>query len=167
MIHYYPNDIVVFMDASHDINSITGLLAMMNGGPVFWLCRYQKTQSSSTSGSEIIAIHEGSKEVIHAKAFVEEVKIRPLNCPINIYEDNNAAIANAHRLKGSKGLKHERIKIAFIQHHVLIGTFEFSRIDTENQLADFLTKLLAKIAFLGHQSKVLKEPSLFALNIEK
>jgi hypothetical protein len=53
--------------------STSGMVVMMNGGPISWQSRLQKLCAQSTAESEIYAVVEAVKEAIHLKLLCEEV----------------------------------------------------------------------------------------------
>jgi len=127
--------------------STSGMVVMMNGGPISWQSRLQKLCAQSTAESEIYAVVEAVKEAIHLKLLCEEVGIRQLNTPMRIWEDNNAAVQMGHGLRSSKAAKHYEVRLRFLHERIVNGDVEFARISTKDQLADGFTKALPGPAF--------------------
>jgi len=123
--------------------STSGLVIMMNGGPIAWSSRLQKLCAQSSAEAEIIAVVDSVKEALHIKLLSEESGIRPPDIPMEVHEDNNACIHMAHNLRGSQQAKHYELRLRFLNEHVLERNIEFSRVDTTQQLADGFTKPLA------------------------
>jgi hypothetical protein len=111
--------------------STSGMIIMMNGGPISWSSKLQKLCALSTPEAEIYAM--------------------------TIYEDNNACIQMGHGLRGSKAAKHYEVRLRFLNEHIRRKTIEFARINTDDQLADMFTKALSGPKFREFRSKILFE----------
>ena len=138
--------------------STSGMVIILNQGPISWWSRIQKLCAQSSTESEIYAATESVKEAIHIKLLCEESGIRVSNNPIVIWEGNNACIQMGHGLRGSKSAKRYEIRLRFLNEHILNKTIEFARIDTKDQLADGFTKALKEQAFFAFRGKLLKPP---------
>jgi hypothetical protein len=154
-----PNETSLYIDADHagDRNtrrSTSGMIIVMNGGPICWCSRLQKLCAQSSAESEIYAVTDTVKEVLHIRLLCEESGIRTPNIPMEIWEDNNACIQMAHNLRGSQNAKHFELRLRFLNEHVQQENIEFSRIDTKEQLADGFTKPLPLPAFREFRDKV-------------
>jgi hypothetical protein len=160
----FPNHPITYIDANLAGDRITrkstsGLVIMMNGGPIIWCSRLQKLCAQSSAESEIIAVVDSVKEALHIKLLCEESGIRPPNIPMEVQEDNNACIHLAHNLRGSQQAKHYELRLRFLNEHVLEKNIEFSRVDTTKQLADGFTKPLATHNFRIFRNWLLHNPS--------
>jgi hypothetical protein len=82
--------------------STSGMVVLMNGGPISWQSRLQKLCAQSTAESEIYAVVDAVKEAIHLRLLCEETGIRQPNQPMRVWEDNNACVHMGHGLRGSK-----------------------------------------------------------------
>ena len=158
-----PNSADLYIDADYagDPNtrrSTSGMVVMMNGGPISWSSRLQKLCAQSTAESEIYAVTDSVKEAIHVKLLCEDAGIRPPGIPLTIWEDNTACVHLGHGLKGSKAAKHFEVRLRFLNEQVQNGTVEFARIDTKDQLADGFTKALGGPQFLQFRNQVLQSP---------
>jgi hypothetical protein len=138
--------------------STSGLLIMMNGGPVVWSSRLQKLCAQSSAESEIYAVTDSLKEAVSLRLLCEECGIREPGIPMRIWEDNNAAICLGHGLRGSKASKHFVVRLRFLNEHVHDGTVEFARINTKDQRADLFTKALPGPTFLKFREEMMHLP---------
>jgi len=155
-----PNSADLYIDADYagDPNtrrSTSGMVTMMNGGPISWSSRLQKLCAQSSAESEIYAVTDSVKEAVHIKLLCEEAGIRPPGIPLTVWEDNTACVHLGHGLKSSKAAKHFEVRLRFLNEHVQNGTIEFARIDTKNQLADGFTKALGGPQFISFRDQVL------------
>ena len=160
-----PNSADCFVDADYagDTNtrrSTSGMITMMNGGPISWSSRLQKLCAQSSAESEIYAVTDSVKEAIHVKLLCEEAELRPPGIPLVIWEDNTACIHLGHGLKGSKAAKHFEVRLRFLNEQVQSGAIEFAKIDTKDQLADGFTKALGGPLFKQFRDQILHSPSI-------
>ena len=66
------------------------------GGAVSWKSSKQETVADSTTESEYIAASVAAKEAVWIKKFVTELGVVPsILDPVNLFCDNNGAIAQA------------------------------------------------------------------------
>ena len=70
---------------------------MLNGGPVTWASKLQKSCAQSTAEAEVIAATEAVKESLHLQLMLKELHIVDESKGITILEDNPACIAHTHR----------------------------------------------------------------------
>ena len=159
-----PGNPLMFVDADYagckvTRRSTSGMVILMNGGPISWASRLQKITAQSTAESEIYAVCEAVKEAIHVKLLCEESGIRELNKPMAVYEDNSACIALGHSLKSSKSAKHYQVRLHFLREHVQARTIEFEKVDTKDQLADGFTKALSRELFESFRGRMLEKPN--------
>lgn len=86
------------------------------------------------------------EELIPINGVLEEIGIN-LEKAINIYEDNSGAIALAKNGKFCKNSKHIDISYHFVHDFEKKNFINVTKISTDNQLADVLTKSLCKVKF--------------------
>ena len=82
-----PGNPLLFVNADYagckvTRRSTSGMVIMMNGGPITWSSRLQKITAQSSAESEIHAVCEAVKEAIHIKLLCEETGIRASNKPM-------------------------------------------------------------------------------------
>ena len=150
-----------FVDADHGGDaetrrSTSGLIIMMNGGPVAWFSRLQKLCALSTAESEIYAAVDAAKEALHLRLLCEEMGVRPLGKPMRVYEDNTACIHMGHSLRGSNAARHFQLRLRFLHERIVNDEIEFAKVDTKGQLADGFTKAFPLPAFTAFRSQLLK-----------
>ena len=107
-----------------------------------------KTVATSTCEAEIHAAVVAVKDAIHIKQMLEDLKLYPDNQPLEISEDNSAAIAQANSgIKHIRNAKHYEIRLRFLQQKVVDKEVEFKYCATDHQIADFFTKPLDEAKF--------------------
>ena len=126
--------------------STSGYCIVMHGGLVSWMSKLQSTVALSTAEAETNAGVEALKQVMHLRLFLRELGFEQVG-PSKIYEDNNAAISLAHGKEQSKRAKHYALKVHFLNEEYELGTFEYEKVGTKDQLSDAFTKALPRDDF--------------------
>lgn len=148
----------VFSDAdfANDIStrrSHTGFVFMLGTGPISWCSRKQKTVALSTTESEYIAASESIKELIWLQMLFKEFFDSGDGIPL-LSSDNQSAIKLIKNPEFHKRTKHIDIKYHFIRKKFSNGLFELQYVSTTDQVADILTKPLAKDKFVRFRSMI-------------
>jgi len=84
------NDPALYIDADYAGDTVTrrstsGMLILMNGGPITWSSRLQKLCAQSSAESEIYAVTDSVLEAIHIKLLCEEIGVREPGVPMRIW----------------------------------------------------------------------------------
>lgn len=119
---------------------------MLGSGPISWCSQKQKTVALSTTESEYIAASESIKELIWLQLLFEEMFLSSDDIPI-LFSDNQSAIKLIKNPEFHKRTKHIDIKYHFIREKFSNGFFELQYVPTTDQVADILTKPLARDKF--------------------
>lgn len=128
-------------------NSISqsGFVFCLNGGAVSWKSSKQETVADSTTEAEYIAACNAAKEAVWIKNFITELGIVPsVADPIELYCDNNGAIAQAKEPRSHQRSKHILRRFHLIREIIDRGDVKICRVDTLDNVADPLTKPLAQ-----------------------
>ena len=80
------------------------------------------------------------------KLLLEELKVE-INLPMKVYYDNKAAISISHNLVHYDRTKHVKVVRHFTKEKVEDGTVCITYVSTGDQVADLLTKALARKIF--------------------
>jgi hypothetical protein len=138
-----------------DSKSQSGYVFVMNGGAVSWRSSKQSVVARSTTEAEYIAASEAAEEAVWMKEFISELDVVPsaLN-PMVIYCDNNGAIANTQEPSSHKKFKHVKPRFHSIREHVANGDVKISKVHTDLNVADPLTKALPKAKHDQHQNSM-------------
>jgi hypothetical protein len=79
----------------------------LNGGAVSWKSSKQDTIADSTTKAKYIAASEAANEGVWMRKFLIELGAFPnASSPLNLYCDNNGAIAQAKELRNHQKNKH-------------------------------------------------------------
>ena len=127
----------------------SGIVILINGGPIVWSSTLGKTIATSTCEAEIRATVVAVKDAIHIKQMLKDLKPYPDNRPLAIAEDNSAAIAQANSgIRHVRNAKHIGIRLRFLQQKVFDKEVEIRHCSSGHQIADFFTKPLDEKKFL-------------------
>jgi len=129
-----------------DRKSTTGYVIRMYGNVVYWKTRKQGSVTKSSTHAEYVALSESVSEI---KVIVNLLKDFQANVtrPINIYEDNSGAMAIAKFGNLTKNSKHIEVHYHFVHECVEEGLINIVKIESENNIADILTKSLGRTNF--------------------
>jgi hypothetical protein len=141
-----PMTTVCYVDADHAHDtitrrSVTGVLLFLNGMPVKWYSKRQKTVETSSYGSELVATRI-------AIELVQELryKLRMLGVPIDrsttMYGDNMAVILNTTVPSSQLKKKHNAIAYHRVREAIAAKIVQFAHIPSIINIADVLTKPL-------------------------
>jgi len=96
-----------FQTDQDDSKSQSGYVFCLNGGAVSWKSSKQVTVADSTTEAEYIVASEAAKEAVWIRKFISEFGVVPsCSSPIDLYCDNNGAIAQAKEHRSHKKSKH-------------------------------------------------------------
>ncbi|KAG6438785.1 hypothetical protein O3G_MSEX000222 [Manduca sexta] len=143
----YENIIDAYVDADWgadivDRKSTTGIVIKVYGNTIFWKSQKQKIVSRASTHAEYYALADCVEEVLPIKGVLSDLDV-VINC-IKIYEDNTGAIALSKNGKFCKNSKHIDISYHFVHDFEKKGIINVCKINTEEQIADILTKSLCK-----------------------
>ena len=125
--------------------STTGYVLMMNGSPVGWKTSKQSLVATSTPEAEYIAISTVARKIGWARSFLNELGFKQ-HKPTTVWEDNAGAIVTANSVI-TEASKHLELRYHYAREAVANGIIEVKKIGTQDQVADTLTKPLAKESF--------------------
>jgi hypothetical protein len=124
--------------------STSGQLIIGNGGPIYWSSSRQTSVSLSTTEAELIAATETAKTAVWVKNFLNELGYEI--CP-KIQIDNLSTLKLTRDDQFHKRTKHIDVRHYFIRELVENETVTVAHVPTDKQLADILTKPLARPQF--------------------
>ena len=129
-----------------DRKSITGWVAKLNGDPVSWASKKQRTVALSTCEAELYAEAAAIQEVLWLRGLLKELGLHT-QTGSTVHGDNQSAIAvSKNGVKGER-TKHVDVKYHFITETVEHGEVQLKWVPTHEQQADIFTKALAAPIF--------------------
>jgi hypothetical protein len=172
------NQLAGHLDVKHDLNrllgyadadyagcpdtrrSTTGLVFLLNGGPIAWQSHLQKPVAQSTAEAEYYAAGLACREIVWLREDLNQLEIQqltssPLHC------DSKSAILMMHNSVFHDRTKHIGVKYHYISQQIQAGEVNIVSVTTHDQLADILTKPLPAPAFELNRLRigVLQRPS--------
>ncbi len=135
--------------------STTGLIIQLFGDIIFWRTKKQTHVALSSAEAEFIAMSLACKELVCIREMSKRL-IKYDVIPI-IYEDNNAAI-NMAKAEDPQSLKHiVKLCYFYVRTEVARRNVNIEWVNTNDQLADFLTKALGHAKFEVFRNKILSD----------
>tara|TARA_B110000259_G_scaffold155361_1_gene176432 strand:- start:260 stop:1501 length:1242 start_codon:yes stop_codon:yes gene_type:complete len=150
----------MYVDASYAScpdtgRSIGGHVVCLNGNVVMAVSRRQDTVACSTTEAEIIAFAEGCRDLVYTHQLLAQ--FHDVELPMIVHEDNLGTIDVINNPVNNGRTKHIAVKHFWVRELVNAGTIKLRHIDTDCNVADFLTKPLVgqkfrtfRAAILGH-----------------
>ena len=123
--------------------SVTAYVFILGGAAISWGSKLQPTVALSSSEAEYMAACSAVQEAVHLRLLLKSLGYEQVGCT-TIYEDNQGCIGMSKNPILRKRAKHIDIRYHFIRERVASGDVKLVYIETENQLADILTKPLLK-----------------------
>lgn len=129
-----------------DRRSTSGYCTFVWGNLVTWRSKKQSVVARSSAEAEYRAMAHGVCEMLWLKRVLEELK-RPIELPMRLYCDNQAAISIAHNPVQHDRTKHIEIDRHFIKEKLEGGIICMPFVPSAQQIADILTKGLLRPNF--------------------
>ncbi|MFA1236598.1 Ty1/Copia family ribonuclease HI, partial [Klebsiella pneumoniae] len=144
-----------FQTDQDDFRSQSGFVFTLNGGAISWKSSKQATVADSTTEAEYIAASEAAKEGVWIRKFVEELEIVPSSSVhIELYCDNNGAIAQAKEPRAHQRSKHVLRRYHLIREIIDRGEVKICKIGTDSNTADPLTKPMTQAKHVMHTASM-------------
>uniref|UniRef100_A0A2N9G9W6 Reverse transcriptase Ty1/copia-type domain-containing protein n=2 Tax=Fagus sylvatica TaxID=28930 RepID=A0A2N9G9W6_FAGSY len=159
---FYPNksnpQLVGYADAGylsdpHKGRSQTGYLFTCGDTAISWRSVKQTISATSSNHSEIIAIHEASRECVWLRSVIQHIREKCglssiKDNPTILYEDNAACITQIRGgyIKGDR-IKHISPKFFYTHELQKSGDINVKQIRSSENLADIFTKSLPTTTF--------------------
>ncbi|KYM95559.1 Copia protein [Cyphomyrmex costatus] len=129
-----------------DRKSTTGYLIRIFGNVIFWKSKKQSSVTKSSTAAEYVALSDAVSEIRVILNLLEDLNIK-LSKPVKIYEDNSGAIVIAKFGNLTKNSKYIEVHYHFVNEFYEKKIIELVKVESENNIADILTKALGKNKF--------------------
>ncbi|KAI3804628.1 hypothetical protein L1987_26325 [Smallanthus sonchifolius] len=140
-----------FQTDRDDTKSQSGYVFIMNGGAVSWKSSKQEVVAQSTTESEYVAASEVAKEAVWMKKFISDLGVVPaIQEPLEIFCDNEGAIALAKEPRAHKRTRHIHRRFNYIRSEIERGEVRIRKVHTDDNLADPFTKALQPTKHESH-----------------
>jgi hypothetical protein len=138
--------------------SRSGWIIFYTGCPVSWASKLQSQVALSTTEAEYIAMSQALRDIIPIMNQLQKMRERNFKgiciepyVYCKVFEDNAGALEFARLPKLCPRTKHVNACYHHFCEHVQKGLIKIFPIDTKDQIADALTKALAKNDFQHHR----------------
>jgi hypothetical protein len=119
--------------------SVSGMVFMMNGGPICWKSKQQSTVAQSTCEAELIAATSTAKEAMWLRKLLPELGV-PMIVPVECLGDNAGALQLIKHPVLSTKSKHIRQNAFYAREVTELNEVRFTYVNTAENLADIFTK---------------------------
>ncbi|XP_074298159.1 secreted RxLR effector protein 161-like [Silene latifolia] len=146
----FPSVLEGYSDASwitnmEDHSSTSGWVFLLGGGAISWAYKKQTCITSSTMESEFIALAAAGKEAEWLRNLVYEIPVWPKPIPpISIHCDSSTTLARAYSEVYNGKSRHLGVRHSAVRELITQGVISVDFVRTHHNLADHLTKGLAK-----------------------
>ena len=124
------------------------------------------SMATGTCEAEYMALSLAVKEMVWLYMLLRSMGIK-VRRPCVVYEDNTAAAKIANNVTAIKRTKHIDVRHHFLREHVEQGTITIVQVSTHKQLADVMTKVLGKEAFLRFRDHITSDVDLSSVDKRK
>jgi hypothetical protein len=152
----------IAMENVDTARSRTGYLVLFACCPLLWASRLQTEIALSTTEAEYIALSAALREVIplidlciEANEHGVPIPAEPPSVYCKLFEDNTGAYELATTPKMRPRTRHINVKYHHFRQYVDQKLIQIFRVDTDQQLADFLTKQCPIKLFRDFRKRVL------------
>lgn len=144
--------LVVYSDSDfagdeNDRCSTTGIVFMLNGGPISWSSVKQQCVSISTTEAEYVAASMAVQNTIWLRSLLKEIGIEQA-VPTPLFSDNQSAIRLVRNSEFHQRSKHIDVKYHYIRKMQENKEINIQYVATEHQFTDVLTKAVNRNNFL-------------------
>ncbi|KAJ9557023.1 hypothetical protein OSB04_011637 [Centaurea solstitialis] len=144
-----------FQTDRDDFRSQSGYVFTLNGGAISWKSSKQDTIADSTTEAEYIAASDAAKEAVWLRNFLSDLRVvASISRPIDIFCDNSGAVAQAKEPREHHKSRHVLRKYHLIREIIGRGDVRICKIPTEHNVADPLTKPLARAKHEAHANSI-------------
>ncbi|KAJ9565658.1 hypothetical protein OSB04_001624 [Centaurea solstitialis] len=144
-----------FQTDRDDFRSQSGYVFTLNGGAISWKSSKQDTIADSTTEAEYIAASDAAKEAVWLRNLLSDLRVVAcVSRPIDIFCDNSGAVAQAKEPREHHKSRHVLRKYHLIREIIGRGDVRICKIPTEENVADPLTKPLARVKHEAHANSI-------------
>ena len=137
----------------HENRSTSGYVFQLNGGPVAWSSRLQKTSALSVTEAEYMALTEALTEALWLRPYLKSIGLEVDDAtPIRV--DNQAAIHLSLNPEFHRRTKHVGIRYHRIRQEQDMKVVSVEYVQTDQNPADMLTKAVPRITLDRNRSQL-------------
>ena len=159
--YYKSNDIKLFgysdsdWGSSEDRKSISGFSFKLctDSSLLSWKCKKQNSVALSSCEAEYVALTVATQEAIFLNQLLMDMNVLDQR-PVNLFVDNQGAIALAKNPVYHQRSKHIDIKYHFVRDEIIEGNLNLDYVPTQDNVADMFTKPMSSTK-LKHFNKMV------------
>ena len=125
--------------------SLAGYMFLFNGCLVNWKATLQHMVALSTTKAEYTAATEVVKKALWLQGLMKELGVKQKT--VTVYCDSSSALHLCRNPAHHERTKHIDIKLHFIRNKVSKGAVKMSKVHTDENPADILTKVVMTAKF--------------------
>ena len=141
-----------------DQKLISGHILYVNGVPVTWSSRGQKTVALSCAEAEYIAASEAVREVLFVVQMLEFMKV-PVETPVTVHVNNMGAIFMLENKSSNKRTRHVDVRYRFVTDWIEKKLIEVVFVRTKENISDGFTKNVNRETYQNHTPHYVQERS--------
>ena len=130
--------------------STSGYVMKYGNSTVSWCSRRQATVAKSSTEAEYVALSLATQEVIWLRRLLSDLGVE-VSAPTMIQEDNQGAIDLSRNPKHHNRTKHIDVSYHFTRERIATKEIDVSYVHTGDNVADIMTKGLAKGPYEKHR----------------
>jgi hypothetical protein len=136
-------ELVAFVDADHAHDqvtrrSVTGILLFMNGMPIRWVSKCQKTVKTSTYSSEMVAVQISVELIVEYRYALRMLGV-PIEGPAKMLGDNKSVIMSTTVPSSALKKKHNAVAYHRVREAIAAGIITFAHVKSKRNYADILS----------------------------
>ncbi|KAJ9553286.1 LOW QUALITY PROTEIN: hypothetical protein OSB04_017331 [Centaurea solstitialis] len=142
-----------FQTDRDDFRSQSGYVFTLNGGAISWKSSKQDTIADSTTKAEYIAASDAAKKAVWLRNFLSDLRVvASVSRPIDIY----SVITRGpwRKQRNLENITSQNTKYHLIREIIGRGDVRICKIPTEENVADPLTKPLARVKHEAHANSI-------------
>ncbi|KAF9685782.1 hypothetical protein SADUNF_Sadunf03G0089900 [Salix dunnii] len=136
-----------------DRKSTTAYIIFLGDNPINWRTRKQKAVARSSTEAEYRALATAASDIAWIQSLLDELGIQNREPPTLLCDNVGATQLSLNPVMHSR-MKHIAIDLHFVHDFVRKGKLRVAHVHTDDQLADLLTKPLARSRFTSLRDKI-------------
>jgi hypothetical protein len=129
--------------------SVSGFIIYLNGCPIAWRSKGQKSVTLSSTEAEYVALSEVTTEIVFIAGVLEFLNVE-IQYPIEVFVDNLGAIYLSKNATSGGRTKHIDTRYHFVREFVEDGKVKVTFVRTHLNTADVMTKNVSSDLYKRH-----------------